>query len=203
MNQKVVVVFIEGDTEEEFYAQILQELRKKAGGKFQCKIEVKNVKGVGQYQKKVSRIFEKKLLKQFPDAEFEIFLSYDTDVFELNQKPPVNWDEVTNKLLLLGANSVHQIKAKRSIEDWILYDIEGVRNFVKLPQKTKLSGYKGTVGLQQIFKKASKTYVKGNSSNGLVKALHFDIIFPQICSEICELCNALNVSCNSNNKLCK
>lgn len=65
MNQKVVVVFIEGDTEEEFYAQILQELRKKAGGKFQCKIEVKNVKGVGQYQKRSLEYLKRNCLSNF------------------------------------------------------------------------------------------------------------------------------------------
>lgn len=200
--EKVVIIFIEGDTEEEFYKRLLQEIRIKAGGTLPCKVEIKNVKGVGQYKVKVSRIFERRIKKQYPNAEIDIFLSYDTDVFELGKKPPVNWDEVVETLYGLGANAVHRIEAKKSIEDWILYDIEGIRDFLKLPKKQKLDGYHGTSGLQQLFKKANKTYVKGNNSMGLVQSLDFKVIFPKICSEIRELCLTLGLNCSPKSKLC-
>lgn len=201
--EKVVVIFIEGDTEEEFYKILIQEIRNKAGGLLPCKVEIKNVKGVGHYKSKVSRVFQKKIKPEYPNAQFDIFLSYDTDVFTLDQKPPVNWDEVDQTLTGLGAKTVCHIEAQKSIEDWFLYDIEGIRAFLKLSRKTKLTGYQGTKGLQDLFKKANRTYVKGNNSTGLVQNLDFKKIFPKICPEIKSLCNVLGLNCSDHHKHCQ
>ena len=83
------------------------------------------------------------------------------------------------------------MKAVTSIEDWFLYDVEGLRDFLKLPKNFKISGYKGQKGLEKLFMKAKKTYIKGIHCNGLIEALDIEKILPHIYDEIENLINAI------------
>ena len=49
---KVVVLFVEGDTEVEFYKALVTNLRKMNEDSFACYIEYKNMRGVGNYKKR-------------------------------------------------------------------------------------------------------------------------------------------------------
>lgn len=40
MNKKVVVIFIEGDTEVEFYTELVEIMRKHSGGRLDCSVKV-------------------------------------------------------------------------------------------------------------------------------------------------------------------
>lgn len=191
MAETIVTVFVEGDTEVDFYKKLIAYLREKNGGRLNCKVNVRNVKGVGRYQNKVCRIFENSVRKQYPDHDYKVVLCYDSDVFEFSRKPPVDWDEVTKALCEKGADDVRLVKAVTSIEDWFLYDIEGLRKFLKLPKKFKMTGYKGYKGLAKLFLKAKKTYIKGVRCNGLIEALDLDVIIPKIDSEIVKISELL------------
>lgn len=48
--QKLVVFIVEGDTELEFYKQLVLYYRAQHGGWLNCKIEYKSVDGVGKYK---------------------------------------------------------------------------------------------------------------------------------------------------------
>ena len=172
----LALVFVEGDTEVDFYNKMKEHLRQKLGGRLACEVKIHNLKGVGQYQNIAQRIFEKRVKVDYPPEEYRyhIFLCYDTDVFEYAKKPPVDWPKVIKMLKELGAHEVLRVEAKTSIEDWFLLDIEGLRSFLKIPRKVKLSGYKGQNGLRQLLLKANRTYIKGIRCAGLVDAL--DII---------------------------
>ena len=74
MADTVITVFVEGDTEVDFYKKLIAYLREKNGGRLNCKVEVKNVKGVGNYQSKVCRIFEKSVIAKNPSAEHKVVL---------------------------------------------------------------------------------------------------------------------------------
>ena len=191
MADMVITVFVEGDTEVDFYKKLIAYLREKNGGRLNCKVEVKNVKGVGNYQSKVCRIFEKSVFAKNPSAEHKVVLCYDSDVFEFSRKPPVDWQAVTKALKARGAREVRQVKAVTSIEDWFLYDPEGLRSYLKLPKKFKMTGYKGQKGLEQLFLKANKTYIKGIKCEGLVNALSLEVILPIIEKEISNLSRLL------------
>lgn len=191
MAETIVTLFVEGDTEVDFYKKLIAYIREKNGGRLHCKVDVRNVKGVGRYQNKVCRIFENSVKSQYPGHDYKIVLCYDSDVFEFSRKPPVDWNEVTKALYEKGANDVRLVKAVTSIEDWFLYDIEGVRNFLKLPKKFKMTGYKGQKGLEQLFLKAKKTYIKGRRCNGLIEALDIDVIIPRIDDEIAGISELL------------
>ncbi len=184
MADTVVTVFVEGDTEVDFYKKLIAFLREKNGGHLPCKVNVKNVKGVGNYQSKVSRIFLFGVKPQNTDSVHKIVLCYDTDAFQFSRKPPVEWDAVVTNLTNKGAAKVCLVKAVTSIEDWFLYDAGGLRQFLKLPKDFRMSGYKGLKGLEQLFIRAGRTYIKGIHCKGLVDALDMEVIYPRIKGEV-------------------
>ena len=131
----VVTVFVEGDTEVDFYKKLISYLRDKNGGHFSCKVDVKNVKGVGNYQSKVSRIFLYGVKPKNSNCLYKVALCYDTDAFQFSRKPPVDWDAVVADLTKEGVSEVCQVRAITSIEDWFLYDTQCLRQFLNLPKK--------------------------------------------------------------------
>lgn len=204
LKKTLALIFVEGDTEVDFYNKMKEHLRHKLGGKLACEVKIHNLKGVGQYQNTAQRIFEKRIKVDYPPEEYRyhVFLCYDTDVFEYEKKPPVDWSKVIKMLKEHGAHEVLRVEAKTSIEDWFLLDIEGLRSFLKIPRKVKLSGYKGQNGLRQLFLKANRTYIKGIRCAGIVDALDMNVIFPEICGQIHTICETVGMNC-SKEKACK
>lgn len=200
----VLVIFVEGDTEDEFYRKMVKSIKEKSRQPL-CEVEIKVLKGIGKYQNKASRIFEKGIKNKYPGYKYVVALCYDTDVFAYSSKPPIIWDDVIKTLKDIGADQVTQVRADKSIEDWFLYDIDGLRSFLRIPLKTKLSAstYKGQEGLKKLFLKANKTYNKGVRCSGLVDALDMDKIFPHICSEIRVICQTIGTDCHIENERCK
>jgi len=191
-----VVVFVEGDMDREFYQKLLNNIRSLCNNKrfHVSKVEVKNVKGVGNYKKNVRRIFENQILNDYKGYNFTLFLCHDTDVDD-SPKPPIEWGKVKESLLCCGAKRVVEIKAKKSIEDWFLYDKEGVCSYLKLPSNIKISGKNSIQKMQKLFIKANRVYIKGSKCNDLINALDIKKIMRQICKEIRPLCNILGVKC--------
>lgn len=58
----VIVLFVEGDTENEFYKALIQFLRSINDDKFNCFIEYQVLKGVGNFCSKAERILKKDLM---------------------------------------------------------------------------------------------------------------------------------------------
>lgn len=198
----VLTIFVEGDTEVDFYKKMIASIREKVG-KGRCSIEIKNVKGVGNYQSKVCRIFENSVKKKYPDYKYVVVLCYDTDVFQYSRKPPVDWNAVTKALSEKGADRIEQIRVEKSIEDWFLLDADGLKRFLGLSAKMGISAYKGQKGLVQLFQKANKSYIKGVKCKGLVDALDMEKILPHICGEIHVLCDMMGVDCRELNERCE
>jgi len=191
---KLVVIFVEGDTEVEFYKGLIKYYSNLNGGRLNCKVEYGNVKGVGNYQSKVVRIFKKRIIPKCHDCECHVFLCYDSDVFEFKRNLHVDWDSVGNSLMQAGAASVEHVIARQSIEDWFLYDKAGLRKFLKLPGNFQMNGYSGQNGLKDLFRKANRIYIKGSACKGLVDALDMSVIVKSISSEIQELEHELKLS---------
>lgn len=208
MNKRVVdstkkrkvlaIIYVEGDTEVEFYKKMIAYFKSKYGRRLPCEVKICNLKGVGQYQTKAHRIFTKKIKVDYPDSKYiyKIFLCYDTDVFEFAKKPLVNWEEVVKSLYESGAHNVCQVKADKSIEDWFLYDSIGLKKFLKAPKKDDISNYKGLDGLKKLFFKYNKTYIKGNHCKGLVDCFDMKKIFPNICNQIHVICETMGMNCS-------
>lgn len=87
--ENVVVIFIEGETEIEFYKRLVSVMRAHCGGRLSCSVETINASGIGQYKDKVLRVFEKSIKKKHPNGEFFVALCYDQDVFEMEKILPL------------------------------------------------------------------------------------------------------------------
>ncbi len=137
-----------------------------------------NVKGIGNYGSKAPAKFEYEIKSKFPKFTFIVFCSYDTDVFEFGQKPPVNWKQVEKALKKKGAKEIYHIKAKKMIEDWFLIDKEGLCRFLKIKQiPKKLKGKDGNAKMKTLFKKANKIYQKGSYTHKFMDSLSLQKIF--------------------------
>lgn len=190
MKKEGVVFFIEGDTEVEFYKELVKYLRSKKG-RLNKKILYKNIQGITNYKNRINRIFNKDIIVKHPDRQFIVFLCYDTDVFEYAQHPKIDWKQIEKELRVNGANKVVHIKAKKSIEDWFLKDEQGVKKFLKLPQKTKLNGKNGQEQIEDLFKKANRVYIKGQKCEGFVKKLDIEKIVNEISDELKDIYKVL------------
>ena len=188
---KCLVLFVEGDTEVEFYKQVVANARKlHPAGRFDTNIEYRNVRGVGGFKSIALRKFTKEIKPKYgDDCEFTIVLCSDT-------KPPIKWDEVKKDLANNGAAKVIHVQAKRSIEDWFLYDIEGILGFLRLGKNTKVSGKNGYDKLQRLYKQANKVYYKGIQSNGMIERLNIEKIANTVKEQLNPLYKALGVEKN-------
>lgn len=198
-----IVIFIEGDTEEEIYKGFLEKIHNMTPeGKFIVnKLIVRNLKGICNYKNRALRVFQNDILANNPDIIFNVFLCYDTDIFEFSAKPPVNWEDVIESLKKAGAEKIYQIKAKHSIEDWILNVINGLCSYLKLnPSLIKLNGKNGVKKIENLFRKANKIYVKGIKIKGFVSSLDLQKIMCPACIQLKVLCKQLGVICTNSQK---
>ena len=192
---KCLVLFVEGDTEVEFYKRVISKARqKRMDGRFDIKIECKNVKGVGGFKNIALRKFLKEIKPKYEDEyKFSIALCRDTDVFELAPKPPINWKEVELAFKEIGVQNIIHIKAEHSIEDWFLADVDGIISFLRLPKKTKVSGGSGYDKLKRLFKQANKMYYKGMKASAMIERLDIDRILQSIHTELEPLYKELGI----------
>lgn len=195
---KCLVLFVEGDTEVEFYKQVVANARKlHPVGRFDTNIEYRNVGGVGGFKSIALRKFVKEIKTKYEDnCEFTIVLCSDTDVFEFASKPPIKWNEVKRELMNNGALKIIHVQAKRSIEDWFLYDTEGILEFLRLGKNTRVSGRNGYDKLQRLYKQANKVYYKGIQSNGMIGRLDIEKIADAVKDQLNPLYKALGVDKN-------
>ena len=195
---KCLVLFVEGETEIEFYKQVVANARKlHPQKKFDTNIEYKCVKVIGGFKKEVLRKFVKDVKPKYEeDCVFTVALCRDTDVFEFSEKPPVKWEEVEKGLLENGAHKVIHVAARHCIEDWFLYDVDGIIAFLHLSKKVKISGNDGYDKLQSLYKQANKVYYKGRKSNGLIERLDIEKIANRVKDQLEPLYRALGVKKN-------
>lgn len=195
---KCLVLFVEGETEVEFYKQIVVNARKlHPKGMFDTSIEYRCIKGIGGFKNEVIRKFVKDIKFKYEDnCVFTVALCRDTDVFEFSPKPPIRWDEIENALLKSGASRVIHVEARHCIEDWFLYDEDNIIAFLRLNKKTKVSGKNGYEKLQHLYKQANKVYYKGIKSNGMIGHLDIEKIADAVKDQLNPLYKALGVDKN-------
>ena len=194
---KHIFAFVEGDTEEEFYkSYVIPQKRQQLGGKLHCTIDVINIKGVTNGGSVVSA--KVKLLKQKIEVKdlnpnYVVACCYDTDVFEVSSKPPVDWGKVCKTIRKETPNAKFvTVKAIHCIEDWFLLDLDGIFNYLRLPKPIKKpNGKNGVDSLKQLFKRANKIYTKGKKAEGLIAHLDITKIVSKIHSQIDLLLNEI------------
>lgn len=174
-DSSIIVLFVEGDTEKEFYQELINFYRGKISGKI-SKIKIYNLKGIGRFENKVASKIKLEILPNYSIEKISVFCCYDSDVFELGKKPPTNWGIVEKNLKELGINSFYRIIAKRMIEDWFLTDLDGLLTFLKLKKSPNLKGKDANEKMKVLFKAGNKIYQKGNSSHKFISSINIEKI---------------------------
>lgn len=192
---KIIIIFVEGDTEEEFYKKLKSIIKNKCDNNFRqfdvIDIRIINLEGIGNAQSKAIRHFDR-LKKHYVGikVDYYVFFSYDVDVFKYKRKPPVDW-KLVKKDFKKKCKKVYLIEAEDAIEDWFLLDKKGICSYLKLDEKYCNKSYKGIKGLEKLFYLADKTYAKGHSTKELIEFLDIGKILISICNNIHYLCEEI------------
>lgn len=194
-NSKIIVLFVEGDTEAEFYSLLIKHYRSISKKSFP-EVKIFNLKGIGRFESKVTSKLKNDILKdkKYKDLEVKVFCCYDTDVFELAKKPPTNWKKVKKDVADIGIKSFYEIKSERMIEDWFIKDLEGVCDFLGIkPPKKKNSN--GLEFLKELFKscKKPKIYQKGSYTHKFLEKISIAKIIQSLKGVFDKLEEELNI----------
>lgn len=189
-----IVLFGEGYTEYYFYDRCINTIAN-ASIKKPAVIKIKNVEGFGNFIHYPRNCLKGFILPNNKGIEFTVFLCYDTDVFELQRQPSINWGRVIKEIKFPRVTNAICIEQKYSIEDWILKDLRGVLDYLKLPYDVPIPTGRGIDVLKSLYKKADNIYVHGEQrdSKKLVNSLDFDLIIVSIWDEIQSILTAFNI----------
>lgn len=201
MKDAAIILLVEGDTEDIFYRLLMSRFNEMQDRQLSCKYKIVNMKGIGAFKDKAKRIYDYQIKINYPKHDLFIFLCIDSDVFELSKKPPINRTAIKKSLTEKGT-TVTYIYARKSIEDWFLYDYEGILNYLHLSRTTKAKGNCGAEKVEYLFKKAGKVYIKGYASRDFIEALNLEKIMFSICNELKVLCRKAGIICDTT-KMCK
>lgn len=197
--KKCIVIYTEGETDEEFYDIVLKTIKDKIPDKvFKIDVLKKScITGIAKFQNKLVNKFKKEIASNYAkDYEIIVFLCYDTDVFEFGFHPPIDRKKIEETLIASGANRVIHLKANKSIEDFFIQDLDGIANFLKIKKPKSIKGATGLEKIQKLFLKANRIYQKGHKCSGFISSLDMNVIFPKICTQIKPLCIELGLNKN-------
>ncbi len=174
-----VLLYVEGDTEEEFYRFLLEWLDKTRKRRPKMKeLIIKNLKGIGGFKRIALRYY----INHIRDRKlpFSVILAYDTDVFEFSSLPPVDWKRVDYLFGNYGVQSIFHIQQRSMIEDWFLGDKEGLCRYLEIPIDTAVPpGDDANKRMQSLFHIANKMYYKGHYTRNFLDDLDIGKIYKQ------------------------
>ena len=193
-----VVVFVEGDTDEVFFNRLMSYYRQASTTPIHS-YEIQNLKGVSRYAS--SKIMGKLDAEVIPrnvrkgKKVYGVCCSYDTDVFENEETPIVDWKKLRKSILRLGIEEFCTVEVKSAIEDWLLDDLEGLCAFLKLKETPRsIKGASGYSKLSYLFKRCGKIYAKGVSVEDFIDILSMEVIRNKRKDALAELERILNVT---------
>lgn len=179
MNPSHVLIFVEGDTDEVFFKALIDYYASVSSNKL-LPYDVCNLRGVTRYSSKLLAKLKNEYLPTAKTGSYKIktvCCSYDTDVFEVKQPQIVKWNAIGKSVKRMGIDEFIRVGVKSSIEDWILDDMHGICNFLRLKQvPSSLKGINGYQKLLDLYNKARKTYKKGYETKELINALDMSAI---------------------------
>ena len=173
--EKIVVLFVEGDTEKEFFDNLIIYYRANSSSKI-GNTKVFNLKGIGRFERKAASKCKYQILNSYSSENVVVFCCYDSDVFDLAKKPPTNWKLVKKQLKDIQIVQFNEIIAVTMIEDWFLSSLDGLISFLKLKKTPKLKGKNAYEKIKILFKLGNKIYQKGSNSHKFINYLDFSKI---------------------------
>jgi hypothetical protein len=181
------LLFIEGDTEEEFYGIVFRKRLKNVRRK------TFNLQG---FYKIEGKIIDKTItyLSQHTDEKVNLFLFIDRE--SRKGYPPLDLSLVEkyfseNPKFGKRVLSLKTIVATQMIESWFFHDIDGIYNFLKVPSNQRHPNkYRSVekfthIDLARLFSQYGKAYIKGHKSKNFIQHLDIDKIYAS-CTELRE-----------------
>ncbi len=193
MKKKIIVLYVEGETEDEFYNRVKEYLKNKSNDNYIIKVIC--VKSNSRFSNKLINKFKNEIINKYTKEEKVVCLCYDSDGYEFGKHPSFDAKKLDKSLKELGTKKVIHIVANKSIEDFIMIDEDSVKKFLNLPKNIKAKGKNGLEKIKDLYSKANRTYFKGSKTAGLINSLEIDKICDSICPELSELCNEMGVKC--------
>ena len=174
-----VLLYVEGDTEVEFYRFLLKWLDQNRTRQPHMKdLIIKNLKGIGGFKRVALRYYINHIRNR--ELPFYVVLAYDTDVFEYSSLPPVDWKHIDFLFSNYGVKQVSHVQQISMIEDWFLDDLAGLCRYLEIPTNTPLpAGTNGNKKMQNLFHIAHKMYYKGHYTRNFLDDLDFAKIYHQ------------------------
>jgi hypothetical protein len=184
MAELTALIFVEGDTEEEFYQVVcdkyLKGVRKKVwnlSGNFNIHTKVldKTFSFLDKHRKSLVRVYcciDRESRDHNPPIDIDFLVS--------------TFGKYPEKRRVL---SVDKIIATQMIESWFFHDIEGIYRFLSTPksarknQKFQLVKKLTHIDLANLFKRSGKAYIKGKRSHNFINHLDIEKIFTA-CEEL-------------------
>lgn len=160
-----IVIFVEGDAEELIFDKLIKYYQNTKTIKC-LKIKIDNTQGFPSENKMSGNLWKiiqnekaknkgKNIVVDFK----ALFCEYDTDVFEKQTQKVPNWNIIEKNLKnVYNIKKFCHVKAKTSIEDWMLDDVSGLLNALGLPENTNITGVDGQEKIKNIFKKRNIYY---------------------------------------------
>ena len=193
-----VVIFVEGETDVVFFERLLKHYANISSTTINS-YEIRNLKGVSKYSS--SKLTGKLQGEIIPKAQkagkavYAVCCSYDTDVFENEENPVVDWKKVEKSVKRLGIEEFCKIEVENSIEDWLIDELPGICSYLNIKNvPSSLNGRNGYEKLHGLFKKASKVYTKGFSIKNFIDSIDISIIRNKRKDALCRLEQLLNVA---------
>lgn len=184
IHKEVALIFVEGDTEVEFYKK-LAELYLRGVPK-----AIVNLHGIHNVHRNVLGKTEA-FLHQHRDITVRIYCCIDRESRDHN--PPLDIVELRTTLKerkdFKRVLSADAIIATQMIESWLFYDIDGIHKFLKVPHSSRNSTKftppeKFThLDLSKLFARFNKVYIKGRKCANFINNLDIGKIYRN-CKEL-------------------
>lgn len=184
-----LILLVEGPTEVEFYHRVIELYKSKHTDGSRVRYEIVSLDGVGNFKQKAiaqfKRIYQndRSGKKKNNALSYKVFLCFDTDVFQLPRSNiSIDWETIEAQFKKFSQKekvdiSVFQIHQNRSIEDWLLHDLQGISRYLSVPVSSlKLTGSTGEEKLQNLFKVKGKFYSKGPKAAAFIGSLNIEFI---------------------------
>jgi hypothetical protein len=200
MKKNLLIFVTEEPTSEDFYRRLLREIRRRNENRPSrfSKIDFMSASGISRFDNKLVSKFQQQYCSgRYATYEKTVCLCYDKEAFDhFSIHPRIDWNFIKTRMRALGVSTIIEIKADKMIEDYFLYDLEGIKRFLLLDENYSIPpGVHSLEALETLYRKANHIYVKGEKAEGLVLALDYRKIMSFICSDISPLCDALGYHC--------
>ena len=105
---------------------------------------------------------------------WSVYLCYDTDSpnADISKFYKGDWKRLRDVINKGRTKKIIDLAASADIEDILLYDLEGICGFLKIPLPDKLVGRKGKAKMKALYRSCGATYHEGDRAEDMIKILN-------------------------------